>query len=479
MNNATDIKNGWALRGECLLIWRSKLVLSALLVLFLFSCIAVISGIDTIETQRQTIASARALQQQEIERNADHYDKPEGSGYAAYYTFFPTWSEPAPLAFMALGQRDIYPWLLRIRALGLQAQLYDSEASNPEIMLPGRFDFAFVLVYFTPLVIIALLHDLLSGEREAGRLSLLQSLPGNIGGIAWRRLWLRMMILLSIVIAPFSAGAFYTDAPLIDSLIAMSAIVLYILFWFGIGGLIAARQKRSSISALQLSGCWLLLTLVFPALAQLYIQHRVPVEHGMEFTLKHRDMVHRAWDIPKQETLDRFSQRYPRWSSQLTMKPAFQWDWYFVMHRVADDAIATDINAHREALNARMRWTQYAGYFLPGVGVQLLLERIAQTDMIAHHRYQAAIAEFHDELFQNFLPRLIEDRPFSAYDFHQLPVFQPAGHSRALLQSTYIFLLLASAISIVAALKTYRAMTRGKSSDESGDRLKRKVLSTE
>ena len=75
---------------------------------------------------------------------------------------------------------------MRVRALGLQAQLYDGEVFNPELTLPGRFDFAFVLVYLAPLFLIALLHDLLSGEREAGRLKLLLVLQKR-GGAIWQR----------------------------------------------------------------------------------------------------------------------------------------------------------------------------------------------------------------------------------------------------------------------------------------------------
>ena len=40
---------------------------------------------------------------------------------------------------------------------------------NPELALPGRFDFSFVLVFLAPLFVIALFHDLTSAERESGR----------------------------------------------------------------------------------------------------------------------------------------------------------------------------------------------------------------------------------------------------------------------------------------------------------------------
>ena len=55
---------------------------------------------------------------------------------------------------------------LRVRALGLEAQPYESENYNPELALPGRFDWLFTLTYLTPLLVIVPLHDLKSGERK-------------------------------------------------------------------------------------------------------------------------------------------------------------------------------------------------------------------------------------------------------------------------------------------------------------------------
>ena len=78
--------------------------------------------------------------------------------------------------------RDVSPSIQRVRALGLEAKIYDGDTFNPELAISGRFDFAFVLVFLAPpLFVIALFHDLVSGEREAGRLRMLQALTG--GGV--------------------------------------------------------------------------------------------------------------------------------------------------------------------------------------------------------------------------------------------------------------------------------------------------------
>ena len=137
--------------------------------------LAIWSGQRAVAAQNAAMARITAAHQQDVARVAAKYGNGGDAGYAAYDTSHLTWDRPAPLAFAAFGQRDLQPFALRVRLLGLHAQLYESETINPELALPGRFDFAFVLVFLAPLFVIALFHDLVSAEREAGRARALEA----------------------------------------------------------------------------------------------------------------------------------------------------------------------------------------------------------------------------------------------------------------------------------------------------------------
>ena len=153
---------------EIRLLLRARLALTALILLGALSIASIVAGMAEISRQRAAIAAIAAPQTQDIAAIAAWVDKSKDAGSAAYYSFHPTWDAPSPLAFAAIGMRDVSPYILRVRALGLEAQIYDGDIFNPELALPGRFDFAFVLIFLTPLFVIALFHDLVSGEREAG-----------------------------------------------------------------------------------------------------------------------------------------------------------------------------------------------------------------------------------------------------------------------------------------------------------------------
>ena len=144
---------------EARLLLRQRLSALSLVLLAVLTIAALVAGSATVMRQRAAIDDIPAAHGQDIAAVADYVERTQDAGSAAYYSFHPTWNAPAPLAFAALGMRDVSPFMLRVRALGLEAQIYDGDTFNPELALPGRFDFAFVLVFLAPLFVIALFHE--------------------------------------------------------------------------------------------------------------------------------------------------------------------------------------------------------------------------------------------------------------------------------------------------------------------------------
>jgi ABC-2 type transport system permease protein len=180
---------------EAHLFLKQRLALPALLLMAILSITSVWAGMAEIARQKETIARIQPQQANDVAAIAKWVSKEGDAGNAAYYTFHATWDNPSALAFAAIGQRDVAPYILRVRALGLEAQLYESENYNAELALPGRFDWAFVLTYLAPLFVIVLLHDLKSSEREAGRFTLLAAMARSETGLWRRRIVLRTGLL--------------------------------------------------------------------------------------------------------------------------------------------------------------------------------------------------------------------------------------------------------------------------------------------
>ena len=408
---------------ELRLLLRQRLTLISLALLAFLTLAAIGAGLTEVSRQRAAITAIPAAQTEDIAAIADYVDRSKDAGSAAYYSFHPTWDAPSPLAFAALGMRDVAPYILRVRALGLEAQIYDGDTFNPELALPGRFDFAFVLVFLAPLFVIALFHDLVSGEREAGRQRTLDALPRGGARLWRRRRLLRFALLWGALAVPFAAAAIASGVSALTIAAVVLVIAAYLLFWILVAALVGRLRWSSVANAATLAACWLVLVLVVPTLANVAINRAIPVDQGAEIALAHREMVNRAWDIPREETMARFYAGHPEWAKSAPLPPKFHYKWYFAFHQVGDESVADDVRAYREGLERRDATARALGWVLPSVGVQALLTRLAETDLDAQLAYQDRVRAFHQRLRQFYYGYLFTDRPFGKADFERAPRF--------------------------------------------------------
>ena len=441
---------------ELRLLRRSRMAMAALLVLALLTALAVASGLREVQRQQANIARVLQLQQGELAEQAARAATGRDAGASAYYTFHSTYDPPAPASFLALGLRDASPYVLRVRALALQAQLHEGETHNPELALLGRLDFAFVLVYLAPLFLIALMYDLVSSERAAGRLGSLLALPG--GQRLWlRRAALRAGLLFGALALPVLAGAWaggaagvWAEGPSAGVLgLVLGVTAAYVLFWAALALWVAGRSWASATNAVALVGCWAVLTLVLPTLVQLAIVRAVPAHQGAELMLAQREAVHGAWDQPREATLQRFFQTHPEWRDTAPLPTGFHWKWYYAFQQLGDESVATQAAAYRQALLQRQQATVWAGWLLPGVAVQTALHRAAETDLLAQLAYQDAIARFHERLRRQLYPHLFHDRPFGVAGFEALPRFEPAPRGQAWPAAAVLALALGPGLAVV------------------------------
>ncbi len=408
---------------ELWLLMRSRSAILALVLLVLCGTASVALGLASVTRDRAAIDRMLAGQPAE-ERALSAFVADAGSG--AYYCFQPTWDAPSDLAFAALGSRDIAPALLRVRALALEAQIYENEAANPELALPGRFDLAFVAVYLAPLVLIALLHDLWSGEREAGRYHALAALPQ-----ARKRLWnarvlVRVGGVLAALLLPFFAGAIIAGTAPLRALGFAGLIVLVALLWTAIILLVARRGGRSAVHAASLAAIWFALTLVAPAGANLAINAAVAVPDGAALARENREYVHAGWDQPRDQTMRDFLKLYPRYASGAAIPPTFHWKWYFAFQHLGDRHVAQQSQAYREGIERRADLAKLAGWLLPPAGLAQAMTQLAGTDVAAQLDYQMRIRAYHQRLREFYYDYLFSEKPFGPEELQRVPRFDPA-----------------------------------------------------
>lgn len=418
-------------KHELRLFLRQRIAIPALLLMLVLSSASVWAGLAEVARQHDVIARIQPRQASDEAAVAAWVAKEGDAGSAAYYTFHATWDAPSSLAFAALGQRDVAPFVLRVRALPIESQINEGENYNAELALPGRFDWAFVLTYLSPLLLVALLHDLFSGEREAGRAALLDVMARSARMLWFRRIALRAGLLLLALVLPFFIGATLSGSSTVTAALVAGIAAAYFLFWIALCLVIARMKLGSLANAASLAVIWLAITLVLPSLALLAVNRALPVQQGIELTLAQREAVHAGWDKPKDATMQEFLRDFPELRDKAAFEGGFHYKWYHAFHYLGDRSVAPKVAAYRAGLEARDAWTRKAGLVLPSVGVQVAIHRLARTDLTAQLAYQDRIRAFHDALRRFYYPYIFNDTPFRMEDFSKAPRWPDQGGGTA------------------------------------------------
>lgn len=409
-----------AMMRELKFLLRDKPALLWLALAFSLSIISVSLGVREVGLQKAQISELIELDK--VEQEVVLAEQSDW-GSVAYYTFHMTYDPPSDFAFVAMGQRDSLPWKHRIRMLALEGQIHESDAINPDFALVGRFDFAFLLSLIIPLFAILLLYDLRSGERSAGRLELLEASSGS-----GRRLWVerafaRIGGLAILILIPLWIGGVISGAS-IGVLFKASVLTLcYLGLWTVISLLFAGPNQTGARNLTLLSGIWLLICAVMPAMTSEISTRMVAVPAGGDIVLTQREAVNDAWDLPKEDTMVPFVERQPDMAAYTKLESSFEWKWYYAFQQVGDQTAESLSHAYTQGRKDRDQWAGRLSLISPAGFVQRTLERWAATDTQAALKYESDIRAFHADLRQYYYPRLFDGREYDQGDIQSRPTF--------------------------------------------------------
>ena len=411
---------------EFKLLLKQRAVWLMLLFSILLTFLSLQNGWQNIAYIRQEIQHAQHDEQVRRQAQISTYTQHGDAGEVGYYVFHNVYQHPADWSFIALGNRMVTPYMQRIRLLGLQGQLYDGESHHPEYVMIGSFDYAFWLIFFAPLLCIALMHDLKASEHQAHRLVFLNSLLNHASRFWLKRLAVRWFIISISLCLPLIAFSIMHALP-VKPLLAILGITLgYTLCWAIICALVSlgSNALNASFNAMALVSVWILICMVLPNAAQAWVHYQHPVQDGSEIAMQHRQLVHGAWDLPKEATLMPFYNLYPQWKDSPPVTGRFHWKWYFAFQHMADVKLNTLVTQREQALLARHHASEKLAVLLPSLWAQQRLENIAQSNVshLLEHRRQ--VTDFHTQLRHYLYPYLFHEKAFHAEDFANMPTFK-------------------------------------------------------
>ncbi len=234
---------------RALLADRSRLLL---LVGFLLLCLfALASGaVHKYELTRSTQAFVSEKQEaldkwraqaQSVESGASNPEADPWAGLAMNVKL-PVSAQPGPLADLSVGVSDHQPTTAETSQWRTIERLFGSyEFQSPAVLAEGPFDLAFVVIFVMPLLMIAMAFDVLTEDRERGRLSLILAQPVSVGTVVFSRLSVRLGALFVVLAVALACGLFTGAGDL-----SVSARIGRFLLWTALAASVAAARPPCS-----------------------------------------------------------------------------------------------------------------------------------------------------------------------------------------------------------------------------------------
>ncbi|MCC5914599.1 MAG: ABC transporter permease subunit [Balneolaceae bacterium] len=342
--------------------------------------------------------------------------------------------EPTGLAVLAVGQSDIHAGIFPVRTFSDPINKA-SVFYNPSTDLLGSFDFAFVLVFLIPLVVIAFSYNILSEERENGTLQMVMSQPVSLMRVLVLKLLFRFLILFAallviLLLSMLLAGVSVTGN--IAGIAILSVFTsLYLLFWFGVSLLVNLFGKSSSFNITALLGVWVFFVLVIPTLLHVMVENAYEVPPRSEALVEMRNAEEEAMSLDRDEILDRYFMDHPEFIEAAEGSSADeQWrelyefyKWFYVVRQNIAEAVSPIVDDYYGRLAEQQEFAGRISAFSPAVVLKEAMNSLAGTSPAHYNHFHASTEQFRLEWMGTIRDKMLREQFVAIDDLDTLPQF--------------------------------------------------------
>lgn len=402
---------------------RSRGTITGLVFLVVFGLISLNIGKHFLDKNQQIIDHNIAYQQKNIDQHLKHAS--HDIGLLLYYLRFGIANETPNLTGLSIGLRDINPAVHSVTIRNLEEQKYTQELFNPMYQLLGNMDFSFVLIYFFPLIIIALCFNVISEEKEQGTWKLLAIQSDHPSKIVLAKIGIRYISVLTILAFLLIIAKFYLAIPLNASFLCFILMaVLYTSFWFALTYLMISFNKSSSQNALWLLTSWMILTIIVPASVNAIIINSYPIPEAFSTIIENREGYHNKWDQSIEPTIQKFKMHYPQFSEFKHPEGAnFSWLWYYAMQQMGDDESVNKSRLLKKKIRARTKLSSQIGMLFPTIHTQLAFNALSHSNMADYLSFIEGLEEFHEQKRLYFYPKIFKADTNEDWETYKLEFF--------------------------------------------------------
>jgi len=371
--------------------------------------------------------------------------------------------KPAPLAALAYREEAMHPRSASINGWRSEASLFQRyEVQGPSALWAGRFDLAFMVVAVLPLLLLILTFDVLSRERESGRLSLFLVQGGSVAGLVLARVLSVAVSLALMPIAVVLITAVMQGPSPGSTLLWIVTILAYTALWASLATWIAIRFRGTATAALAVLAVWALVVVLLPSGAQFLAQAAHPTPSRVTYLSEARD-AEAAARRNVSERAEIYMAEHPDMAKSADEEvPGFYRSAYLAN---------VDINAKTrplvEALEsqqaAQRRLVNLAGVLSPAIIAQRLLQEASGTGAAGAAEFRRQAREYLNQLLEVIGPATVGQSRISLEEARAIPPFtyENRGNKGPLFLPVIWLLLLTAGLAIWARSAGRRARFLG------------------
>ncbi|KXH84714.1 ABC transporter permease [Chryseobacterium kwangjuense] len=366
-----------------------------------------------------------------------------GNPYVIDYRFPRiAYDNPYPLTGLATGIKDITPVSEKVNYYTDYA-VVDREMTNPAILFEGRLDLVYVNLYLIPLLIIVLVYNVISSEKEKGISSLLIVQGGTLKRVLFGKLLARLIIVFlaallinisGMLLSPSGAPSFQ------DAFMWCFLVFSYTVLWFALCFLIISMDRNSVFNLFSCMAFWIFFLFLLPLLINKTAQMKYPSDLKLlDLEEKDRQISDEVWAMKPKMVVDSFYRNFPEYASVYSpsdtldnQNDAFFAGYYYIkqkrMKAVIDSLWKVDNNANQMAL----RLIKYN----PVQSTEHLFTLLARTSRADYSRYKQDVKDFQKVWKSRFFDKVFSVKNgkrtlsgFSQEELKTLPSFTVRYHS--------------------------------------------------
>jgi len=378
---------------------------------------------DSLALADKRIADAKALAQKldaEKREESPSRDPRFAQGFAHFHLQSYATKPPLGLSVLTKGQSDLYPNANLVALSSRDFSVRGEGVDNPQRLLLGHFDAAFVVVYLLPLLLIALSYNVLSGERERGTLPLLLLQHQSPAPLVARRCLVAGLFSFGLLALLLVAGLHATGSLAsaeVGRLVAWLGVAFaYGAFWLALAVFVTSRGGSSATNAVVLASAWLLVTIVAPAVINVIAKRVYPAPSRMDFIVAQRaatdEISHR-----RSALLAAYFEDHPELAPEAAKRNApdpqvvAQMSYQETERRLAPiRARFAEQLARQQALIEQLRFVS------PALLAQTAFNDLTGTGLASYETYRTQIGAHHDALRAYFQPKILAKEKFAKYD---------------------------------------------------------------